>query len=129
MIWKSVILALMAVALVAAPASAETIIGCEYDAVSDLWAWDLGFEWPLADWLDFGATLKCYLDPEEPYGYKAKLIPAGVPYLQRYELWAKATWGDFSLTASSWCNHYLAQSHVPAYYDTYSLTLRLELRL
>ena len=113
----------------AAPGRADTIIGCEYDAVNELWAWDLGFEHQLASWLDFGATLKCYLDPEVPYSFRAGLIPAGVPYLQGYEIWVKATWGDLSLAISDWCNHYLAQSGVPAYYDTYGLTLRLEARL
>ena len=129
MFWKSLVLALVTLVLLAAPAAAETIIGCEYDTGNELWSWDLGFEHQLTGWLDFGAMLKCYLNPEEPYGFKAGLVPAGIPYLQRYEIWVKATWDDFSFTTSSWCNHYLAQSDIPAEYDTYGLTLRLELRL
>jgi len=119
-----VILCVMIACLLSAVSCmASHLVAGEYDLVTRRWTWEVSGDHALADWLSIGYALRCLCSD---WVWKAGVVPSWVPIRQDYEVWAQVRRGAWTLRVMDWCNHWLAQSHMPAWADEWGLTLRVQ---
>lgn len=117
--WAILLAALLV--LPAAYAAVDGHVQVGYDAYTGDWHWEVEISQPIYGDLTAGVTLGTYC----PQYLVLLIVPAWVPTVQTYSIWLEYAWGPWSARLAQWCNHYLAQSYIPATQDTCGLGVRL----